>query len=540
MDTKYIFVTGGVVSSLGKGIMASSVGQLLKKHGFKVTMQKFEPYINVNTGIMSPAQHGEIFVTNDGAETDLDLGHYERFLDENLTKHSSVSTGNIYASVIDKERKGKYKGATIQVIPHITDEIKLRLKRVAKQTKADIVITEIGGTVGDIESLPFLEAVRQTRKDLGYKNTLYIHTTLLPFLKASNEIKTKPTQHSVKELMSLGISPDMIVLRSEENIDKQIKEKIALFCDVPTNKIFESVDVEVIYEMIVNLKKQEIDTEILKHFKIEPKISQDLTEWEQLIKKIKNLDKTIKIAIIGEHVSLHDAYLSVFESLKHAGFENNRNVEVAWLDPENINESNIKEKFKDIEGVIMPGGFGNNGITGKLLAIQHIRENNIPFLGISFGLHLTAIEFARNVLGIKGATSKEFVPHTKFPVIDVVNLTNGKVHQQKIRQKTGLDKITLKENTKVYNIYQKNKIEERHRHSYEFNLDYKQEFLDNGMVFSAFNDNGSIEALEYPKNDFFIAVQYHPEFISRPLKAHPLFIEFLKVIKNNTVKQSSL
>lgn len=535
MDTKYIFVTGGVVSSLGKGIMASSVGQLLKKHGFKVTMQKFEPYINVNTGIMSPAQHGEIFVTNDGAETDLDLGHYERFLDENLTKYSSVSTGEIYANVIDKEKRGKYKGATVQVIPHITDEIKLRLKRVAKQTKADIVITEIGGTVGDIESLPFLEAVRQTRRDLGNKNTLYIHTTLLPFLKASNEIKTKPTQHSVKELMSLGISPDMIVLRSEENIDKQTKEKIALFCDVPTYKIFESVDVEIIYEMIINLKKQKIDTEILKHFEIEPKITQDLTEWESLITKIKNLEKTIKVAIIGEHVSLHDAYLSVFESLKHAGFKINRNVEVVWLDSKELKESNLSKKFQDIQGVLIPGGFGSEGINGKLLAIEYIRKNNIPFLGISFGLQLTAIEFARNILGIKGATSREFVPHTKFPIIDLVSLGDGKQHHPKSRQKIGLDSIKIKENTLVHNIYKETEIKERHRHSYEFNLDYKERFENNGMIISAVSENGSVESLEYSKNDFFVAVQYHPEFISRPLKAHPLFVGFLNAIKNKEV-----
>ncbi len=530
METKFIFVTGGVVSSLGKGIMASSVGQLLKKHGFKVTMQKFEPYINVNTGIMSPAQHGEIFVTDDGAETDLDLGHYERFLDENLTKHSKVSSGNIYASVMEKERKSEYDGATIQVIPHITDEIKQRLIMVAKKTQADIVITEIGGTVGDIESLPFLEAIRQTRKEFGYKNTLYIHTTLLPYLKAANEIKTKPTQHSVKELMSLGISPDMIVLRTEERLDVKIKEKIALFCDVPVNKIFESVDVDIIYEMILNMKKQAIDKEILEHFEIEPKIDQDLTEWEDLILKIKNLKETVKVAIVGEYVALNDAYLSIFESLKHAGFNQNVKVEVKWLNSNKLTKDNIN-KLHDVDGIIVPGGFGSAGIEGKLLTIEYARENNIPFLGICLGLQLTAIEYARNVLNIKAATSKEFAPRTKFPVIKQIHFKDGK--RYKGRQKLGLHDVYVKDDTLLKQMYQKEFIQERHRHGYEFNLEYKEVFENAGMVFSAYDKHKrSVEAVEYPKNDFFVAVQYHPEFISRPLRAHPLFIGLLKAIKD--------
>lgn len=534
MKTKFIFVTGGVVSSLGKGIMASSVGQLLKKHGFKVTMQKFEPYINVNTGIMSPAQHGEIFVTNDGAETDLDLGHYERFLDENLTKYSSVSSGDIYASVIEKEKKGVYKGATIQVIPHITEEIKNRLKKVAQQTKANIVITEIGGTVGDIESLPFLEAIRQTRKDFGYKNTLYIHTTLLPLLKAANEIKTKPTQHSVKELMSLGISPDMIVLRSEEKIGNPIKEKISLFCDVPTNKIFESVDVDIIYEMILNMKQQKIDEEIMKHFRIKPKVEHDLTEWESLIEKIKNLDETIKVAIVGEYVSLNDAYLSVFESLKHAGFDQNVNVEVVWLDSKKLTKENIEKRLEGVKGILVPGGFGSKGIEGKILAIEYARVNNVPFLGICLGLQLTAIEYARNVLGIKGATSREFFPHTKYAIVDSIVLPISKNRRYKQTQKLGLHAVNVVENTLIHKIYNRIEIKERHRHGYEINLNYKEDFEKSGLVFSAYNKStNSIEALEYPKNDFFVAVQYHPEFLSRPLKAHPLFIEFLKSIKKN-------
>lgn len=531
METKFIFVTGGVVSSLGKGIMASSVGQLLKKHGFKVTMQKFEPYINADTGLMSPAQHGEIFVTDDGAEADLDLGHYERFLDENLTKHSSVSTGKIYSSVLENEKKDKYEGATIQVIPHITDEIKLRLIKVAKKTKADIVITEIGGTVGDIESLPFLEAIRQTRKDFGYNNTLYIHTTLIPYLKAANEIKTKPTQHSVKELMSLGISPDMIVLRSEETITDSIKEKIALFCDVPTHKIFESVDVEIIYQMILNLKNQKIDDEILKHFNLQPKIKQDLSQWKDLIAKIQKLKRTIKIGIIGGYKSSNDEYFSVLEALKHAGFKVDRNIEIVWLDAENLNNNNIDNKLKQIDGIIIPGGFGSQGLAGKLLLIKYARENNIPFLGICLGLQLTAIEFARNVLKIKGATSREFIPHTKFPVIDAIKEQKLK-NQIKTNKKLGLHKIKIEADTMLKNIYKKEIIEERYRHFYEFNLDYQKAFEKRGIIFSGKGLSDSIAAIEYPQNDFFIAVQYHPEFISRPLRAHPLFVKFLQVIKN--------
>lgn len=532
METKFIFVTGGVVSSLGKGIMASTVGQLLKKHGFKVTMQKFEPYINVDTGLMSPAQHGEIFVTNDGAETDLDIGHYERFLDENMTQHSSVSTGTIYSGVIENEKKGYYNGATIQVIPHITDEIKTRLIKAAKNTEADIVIVEVGGTVGDIESLPFLEAIRQARKEFGYNNTLYIHTTLVPFLKAANEIKTKPTQHSVKELMSLGISPDMIVLRSEESIGAINKEKIALFCDVPNHNIFESVDVEIIYEMILNLKKQRIDDEILKHFNLKPKTKQDLSEWENLITRIKQLNKTIKVALIAESITLHDKYLSVLEALKHAGFKENRNVEFIWIDAEKITPENYKKQLKNVEGIIIPGGFGDLGLNGKLLSIKYARETNTPFFGICLGFQLSAIEFARNVLNINEATSREFFPDTKDPIIETI-VKEKALTVIANREKLGEHEINIKDNTLMKEVYQTNEIKERHRHSYEFNLKYKALFEQAGIVFSAEGPNGSIEALEYPNNDFFLSVQYHPEFLSRPLRAHPLFVKFLQAVKNN-------
>ncbi len=524
MTTKFIFVTGGVVSSLGKGIMASSVGQLLKKQGFKVTMQKFDPYINVNPGLLSPSQHGEVFVTDDGSETDLDLGHYERFLDENLNQESSVTTGQIYARVIEKEKSNAYKGATIQVIPHITDEIKQKLISVAKSTKADIVITEIGGTVGDIESLPFLEAIRQARKDFGYKNTLYIHTTLVPFLKAAKEIKTKPTQHSVKELMSLGIAPDMLVLRSEMPFDRGIKEKISSFCDVKKEMIFESVDVEIIYQMILNLKQQKIDTQILKHFRLYPKQQQDLSEWKELINKIESLQKTVKIAVIGRHISFHDAYLSVNEALKHAGYQQNRNVEIKWLDSTKINAENVGVRLKDVQGVLIPGGFGQSGIEGKLQSIKFARENNIPFLGICLGMQLALVEFAKNVINIKKATSKEFHPYAKNPIIDY--LKDGKTEK-----KTGLHKIKIKPKTLAVKLYQTTNISERFRHNYEFNLAYEKEFLNKGLVFSGYNQNGGVEIMENPENDFFVGVQYHPEYLSRPLRPHPLFIGFIKAVK---------
>ncbi len=519
MQTKFIFVTGGVVSSLGKGIMASSVGQLLKKQGFKVIMQKFDPYINVSPGSLSPDQHGEVFVTDDGWETDLDLGHYERFLDENLNKDSSITTGQIYARVIEKEKKGCYKGATVQVIPHITNEIKKKLSDVAKTTKADIVITEIGGTVGDIESLPFLEAIRQARKDFGHHNTLYIHTTLLPYLKASNEIKTKPTQHSIKELMSLGISPDMLVLRSENTFSDDIKEKLAIFTDVPKRVIFESVDVDIVYEMILNLRKQNIDEQILKHFKLKPKKDEDLNEWEELISKIKKLEKVIRIAVVGKYVSTQDAYLSVIESLRHAGYQLGRHIEVVWLDSSEITNQNIEKKLKETDGLIIPGGYGKDKIKGILTAIEYARKNNIPFFGICLGIQLTLIEFAKNVLKIKDANSMEFEQKAKDPIIIPIN--------NKQKKRIGKNEINIVAETVAYKLYQSQTIYERHRHSYVFNTNYQSKYIEAGMIFSGYNAKNGVEIIEYPKNDFYIAVQFHPEYISRPLRPHPLFLGFV-------------
>lgn len=532
MKTKFIFVTGGVVSSLGKGIMASTVGQLLKSRGLKVFMQKFDPYINVDPGTMSPYQHGEVFVTDDGAETDLDLGHYERFIDENLSRHSSVTTGKIYQTVIDKERRGDYLGATIQVIPHITNEIKERLKAAARNSNADVVITEIGGTVGDIESLPFLEAIRQARRDFGYENTLYIHTTLLPYIKAANEIKTKPTQHSVKELRSLGITPDLIVLRSEVTVSKSIKEKIALFCDVEPTEVFESVDVDILYKSILNLKKQGIDDKILEHFKLEAKQEADLTAWEALISKISVLKDKVRIGLVGKYVSLHDAYLSVTESLEHAGYHLGRNIEVVWLNAEKINEDNVKEALKDCDGVLVPGGFGVRATEGKIAAIKYARENNVPFLGICFGMQLAAIEYARNVCGLTEATSTELDQNTSTPIIDI--MADQDLNQNLGgTQRLGLFDCDLSEGTLAYNLYQKKHIQERHRHRYEFNNAYKKTLEDKGMVFSGVNSKlNLVEVLEVPSHDFFIASQYHPEFLSRPLRPHPLFSGFIEAAKN--------
>lgn len=530
MKTKFIFVTGGVVSSLGKGIMASSVGQILKNRGFKVFMQKFDPYINVDPGTMSPYQHGEVFITDDGAETDLDLGHYERFLDENLSKESSVSTGKIYSTVIENERKGEYLGATIQVIPHITDEIKRRIMLAATSSKADVVITEIGGTVGDIESLPFLEAIRQVRIDLGYENTLFIHTTLLPFLKAANEIKTKPTQHSVSELKSLGITPDFIVLRSEVPISQGIKEKISLFTDVKKEKVFESVDVDIIYKMILNLKEQNIDEYILEHFNLTPKKESDLSSWSSLIESISALKKSVTIGLVGKYVSLHDAYLSVSEALSHAGYHLDRHIKIIWLNSEKITEENAHETLSPLDGILIPGGFGKRGTDGKIVAIKYARENNIPLLGICLGMQLALIEFGRNVVGMKDATSSEFHPHTKYAVIDL--LKGQDLEKIGGTQRLGLHGFKIKPNTLAHKLYKKTKAKERHRHRYEFNTEYKEQFEKHGLVFSGVNDlYGGCEIMEYPQNDFFICSQFHPEFISRPLKPHPLFCGFVKAAK---------
>jgi CTP synthase len=529
MDTKFIFVTGGVVSSLGKGIVAASLGRLLKEKGLKVFMVKFDPYINVDPGTMSPYQHGEVFVTDDGGETDLDLGHYERFIDVNLTKDSSITTGKIYQSVIDKERRGDYLGATVQVIPHITNEIKDRLIQIAKSSQCDVLITEIGGTVGDIESLPYIEAIRQMRRDLGKEQTLYIHNTLVPYLETSGELKTKPTQHSVKELKSLGISPDMIVLRTRKPITEDIKDKIALFCDVSLNDVIECRDVDVLYEVMIHLKEEGLDALACEHLKLVEKES-NIDFFVDLVDRIKNIKKEVTVALVGKYVALKDAYLSVVEALNHAGYNHKVKVKIDWIDASDINENTVDDILKNAQGIIVPGGFGERGIKGKLQAIQYAREKKIPFLGLCLGMQLSVIEFARNVCGLKEANSTEFNPNTPHNVIDFMpDQYQGIDIGGTLR--LGRFDCHLEKDSLAYHIYNKDLIQERHRHRYEFNNDYKKQLEEQGMVFSGIHPQMNlVEVIELKDHPFFIAVQYHPEFLSRPDKAHPLFDSFIKNI----------
>ncbi len=523
---KYIFVTGGVVSSLGKGIVASCIGRLLKNRGLKVFMQKFDPYINVDPGTMSPYQHGEVFVTDDGAETDLDLGHYERFIDENLSKESNITSGRIYKSVIEKERRGDYLGSTVQIIPHITNEIKDKIASAAKVSNADVIITEIGGTVGDIESESFLEAIRQWRRDVGNENTFFIHTTLVPYLRAASELKTKPTQHSVKELRSIGISPDMIVLRTEVSLTDSMKEKIALFCDVPKEAIVESKDQKIIYEVANSLHKQKVDDYICKYFGLQTK-SCDMNEWNQMIDRIKNLNGEVKIALVGKYVQLHDAYLSVAEALKHAGYKSLKRIDIDWILSEDLTEENYKDVLKNHDGILVPGGFGVRATEGKILAIKYAREEKIPFFGICLGMQLCAIEFARNVLNISDATSLEFDVNAKNPIIAFLDNQYETIHKGGTLR-LGLYNCKVKENTKAYEAYNLTNIKERHRHRYEFNNEYLKLFEENGMVASGINpDKGLVEILELKEHPWFVACQFHPEFLSRPTRSHPLFQGFI-------------
>ncbi len=532
MNTKYIFVTGGVVSSLGKGIAAASLGRLLKAKGYRVSMVKLDPYINIDPGTMSPYQHGEVFVTADGGETDLDLGHYERFIDENLSADASITTGKIYQSVITKERKGDYLGATVQVIPHITDEIKHRLTNLAENSKAEILITEIGGTVGDIESLPFLEAIRQMRRDFGHENTLFIHNTLVPYLETTGELKTKPTQHSVKELRSLGIAPDIVILRTTKLIDETTKDKIALFCDVKKAAVVQCIDVDILYEVMINLKKERLDDIVCEHLKLKKQES-DIKVFENLVDKIKNLKSKVKIALVGKYIGLHDAYLSVMEALNHAGYKNAVDVEIVWIDSESITEENVSGKFSEAQGIIVPGGFGVRGIEGKIISIRYAREHNIPYLGLCLGMQLAVIEFARNVCNLKGANSTEFDPQTKYNVIDYLkDQYSGIDFGGTLR--LGLYNCKLKPGTLAIDIYKTSEIKERHRHRYEFNNKFKEMFEKNGVIFSGINPERNLcEIAELPSNDFFIGVQFHPEFLSRPDRPHPLFDRFIKVAKAN-------
>ena len=534
MSTKYIFVTGGVVSSLGKGITAASLGLLLKARGLKVTIQKFDPYINVDPGTMSPYQHGEVFVTDDGAETDLDLGHYERFIDINLSKYSNVTTGKIYWSVLTKERRGDYLGATIQVIPHITNEIKDRLMRSAKETSAEIVITEIGGTVGDIESLPFLEAIRQMKYDIGSENVMYIHLTLLPYLSKAGELKTKPTQHSVKELREIGIQPDLIVCRTEKEISQDMKEKIALFCSVPVKNVIENLDAESLYSVPLTLEAEGLPDKVCEFFKM-PLIKPDLSDWEKIVAVEKNLTRTVKIALVGKYVELKDAYLSVAEALKHAGIANDVAVDIKWVHSETLETENVAEVLKGIDGILVPGGFGFRGVEGKILATQYARKNNIPFFGVCLGMQMAVVEFARNILGYENAHSSELNGLTDAPVIDLMP------EQQDIEDmggtmRLGLYPCKIKLDTLAHAAYGETIIYERHRHRYEFNNAYREEFVSNGFIFSGVSpDERLVEIIEVPNHPWFLAVQFHPEFKSRPTHAHPLFKAFINASKG-TIK----
>lgn len=526
-NTKYIFVTGGVVSSLGKGITAASLGRLLKDRGLNVTIQKFDPYINIDPGTMSPYQHGEVFVTDDGAETDLDLGHYERFIDINLSKNSNVTTGKIYWSVLNKERRGDYLGGTVQVIPHITNAIKDRVFRVSKERNVDVVITEIGGTVGDIESLPFLEAIRQIKYDAGEENVMYIHVTLVPYLGKAGELKTKPTQHSVKELRSIGIQPDVIVCRSEYPLSEDMKSKIGLFCNMKPENVIQNLDAETLYEVPIMLQKEGLDNLAIKKLGLKAKEA-DLSDWLEVIEKEKSLEKSVKIALVGKYVELKDAYISVAESLKHAGIHNGVKIDIDWIQSENLTDENAHDLLRDAKGILVPGGFGERGVEGKISAIKYARENDVPFLGICLGMQLAVVEFARNVAGLKGAHSNELEPDTKHPVIDLMPEQED-IEDMGGTMRLGLYPCKVKPDTKAFESYGSELVYERHRHRYEFNNEYRDLITSKGLVISGLSpDERLVEIVELPGHKWFVAGQFHPEFKSRPTKAHPLFRDFIK------------
>lgn len=531
--TKYVFVTGGVVSGLGKGITASSIALLLKSRGYKVFMQKFDPYINVDPGTMNPIQHGEVFVTYDGCETDLDLGHYERFIDEELNYTSNITSGKIYKSVIDKERHGDYLGATVQMVPHITNEIKNKVYEAGNSSNADIVITEIGGTVGDIESNSFIEALRQIQYEKGVENTFFVHCTLIPYVYGSNELKTKPTQNSVRDLRNMGIRPDALVCRVPYSTNDHIKEKLSLFCSVPVENVIDSVDVSNIYEIPIKYYEQKIDEIILKQFGLDIREAK-LDYWKKLIKTVDNLKDEIEIALVGKYVELHDAYLSVAESLRHAGYKYNVKININWVDSEELEKKDLKfsEVFKNSKGIIVPGGFGTRGTEGKIKSIQYARENNVPFLGICLGMQLAVIEFARNVCGISLASSTEFDPTCKEPIIDLMSDQKSIVNMGGTLR-LGNYECRLKKDTLAYADYKKENILERHRHRYEFNNKYKKALEEKGMVFSGINEKADlVEIIEIPTLKHFIACQFHPEFKSRPTRPHPLFDSFIKASKD--------
>ncbi len=528
MQTKYIFVTGGVVSGLGKGITAASLGRLLKARGYSVTIQKFDPYINVDPGTMSPYQHGEVFVTDDGAETDLDLGHYERFIDENLSVNSNVTTGKIYWTVLNKERRGDYLGGTVQVVPHITNEIKDRLYRAGKSSGADIVITEIGGTVGDIESTPFLEAIRQASIELGRENALFIHVCLLPYISGSKELKSKPTQHSVKELLSIGIQPNILVLRSEMEISEELKEKIGLFCNVRPKDVIENLTAPSLYEVPVWLEREGFADIVCEHLKLE-KREPDLKGWLAMIDRVENCTKKVTIGLVGKYVELEDAYLSVAEALRHGGFENSAEVDIRWIQSENITRENAAETLEGLDGIIVPGGFGDRGIEGMIEAIRYARENKVPLFGICLGMQMTVVEFARNAAGLTGANSTEF-GETKYPVIDIMD-SQKDITEKGGTMRLGLYPCKLAEGSRCRDIYGKDLIYERHRHRWEFNNEFRKVLTEKGLVLAGLSpDENLVEIVELPRDihPWFVGVQFHPEFKSRPNHAQLLFKDFIR------------
>lgn len=527
MSTKYVFVTGGVVSSLGKGITAASLGRLLKNRGLKVSIQKFDPYLNVDPGTMSPYQHGEVFVTDDGAETDLDLGHYERFIDENLSKSSNVTTGKVYWSVISKERRGDYLGGTVQVIPHITNEIKERVYRVAKEKNVDVVITEIGGTVGDIESLPFLEAIRQVKYEVGIENVCFVHVTLVPYLKMAGELKTKPTQHSVKELRTIGIQPDIIVCRSEKEISDDMKAKIGLFCNLEADCVIQNLDAENLYEVPLMLHKEGLDTLVCKKLKLNCN-EIDNVAWISMVDRLKNLSGNVKIALVGKYVELHDAYISVVEVLSHGGLYNDSNVEIKWVDACDVTEDNVGEILGDVDGILVPGGFGDRGIEGKIEATRYARENKVPFFGICLGMQCAVIEYARNVAGLRTANSSEIDADTEHPVIDLMP-DQKDIDEKGGTMRLGLYPCKLTKDSNAFEAYNDEVIYERHRHRYEFNNQYRKVITDAGLMLTGTSpDERLVEIVEIKDHPWFVGVQFHPELKSRPNKPHQLFKGFIK------------
>jgi CTP synthase len=533
-NTKYIFVTGGVTSSLGKGIISASLAKLLQARGYSVTIQKLDPYINVDPGTLNPYEHGECFVTCDGAETDLDLGHYERFLSVQTSQANNVTTGKIYQAVITKERKGDYLGKTVQIIPHITDEIKRRIKLLGTKHKYDVVITEIGGTVGDIESLPYIEAVRQMKWELGPTNTLFIHLTLVPYLAASGELKTKPTQHSVKVLLENGIQPDILVLRTEHELTTELRKKVALFCNVELEAVVQSIDVSTIYEVPIMMQKEKLDVTTLKKLGLKEGHEPDLAPWKEFLKKLKNPKAKVKIALVGKYIELHDSYKSILESIIHAGAVNDCKVEVNLIHSEMVSETTVNELLKDMKGIIVAPGFGDRGIEGKILAAKYARENNVPYLGICLGMQMAVIEFARNVLGYSDAHSTEIARNTTHPVIDLMESQKG-VTEKGGTMRLGSYLCRLKKGSKAQKAYGANEITERHRHRFEFNNEYLKAFEKAGMIPTGINpDSNLVEIIEIPTLKWFVGVQFHPEYQSTVINPHPLFVDFINAVLENS------